>query len=239
MSQNYTIEPIGTVHSAFDEKFGIPRQPGLATSLTAVIELIPPYATPEAIRGLEHCSHIWLLFIFSANADQGWKPTVRPPRLGGNKRLGVFASRSPFRPNSIGLSPVKLEQIEQRGDKILLHVTGADLLDGTPIIDIKPYLPFSDCIDDAHYTLAEKATALELPIVWNENAKTDCEHFARELDQPLAQQVEDILRLDPRPAYQNDPKRVYGVSLYGLNVRFRIDESAIHVVGLERGETIK
>ena len=231
---SYSIDPIGVIHSAFSEKFGIPRQPGLAGSIEASVELVPPYGTMEAVRGLEHCTHIWLLFIFSANADKGWKPTVRPPRLGGNKRLGVFASRSPFRPNSIGLSPVKLKGIRQQGDRVFLDVIGADLLDGTPIIDIKPYLPFADHIEDASYQLAEKVELLSQPVYWGEDAKTDCEHFARELDLPLAHQVEELLRCDPRPAYQDDPERVYGVMLHQLNIRFRIEPDAIHVLGISR-----
>lgn len=156
----YPMQPIGIIHSAFDQKFGIPRQPGLALSVSASIELLPPFASPEAVRGLEQASHIWLIFLFSATADQGWKPTVRPPRMGGNKRLGVFASRSPFRPNPIGLSPVELVAIRNEQGRILLDVRGADLLDGTPILDIKPYLPYSDALPEARFEVAERIETL-------------------------------------------------------------------------------
>ncbi|TCK03078.1 tRNA (N6-threonylcarbamoyladenosine(37)-N6)-methyltransferase TrmO [Marinobacterium mangrovicola] len=224
------FEPIGVIHSAFDEKFGIPRQPGLTPSLNATIEILPPFASPEAVRGLEQASHIWLIFLFSATAEQGWKPLVRPPRLGGNRRLGVFASRSPFRPNPIGLSPVQLTGIRQQGDSILLDVVGADLLDGTPILDIKPYLPYADSIPEAHFALAEKIETLELPIHWSEQAEQAVNEQSQLKNQPLATQIEELLRCDPRPAYQRDPEREYGVSLHQLNIRFRISETAIEVL---------
>ncbi|SEG71761.1 tRNA (N6-threonylcarbamoyladenosine(37)-N6)-methyltransferase TrmO [Marinobacterium lutimaris] len=226
------FDPIGVIHSAFDEKFGIPRQPGLTPSLNATIEIQPPFASPEAVRGLEQASHIWLIFLFSATAEQGWKPLVRPPRLGGNRRLGVFASRSPFRPNPIGLSPVKLTGIRQQGDSILLDVVGADLLDGTPILDIKPYLPYADIIPDAHFALAEKIETLELPVHWSEQAEQALNEQSQLKNQPLATQIEELLRCDPRPAYQRDPEREYGVSLHQLNIRFRISDTAIEVLSV-------
>ncbi len=232
MSTPITFEPIGVIHSAFDEKFGIPRQPGLTPSLSATVELYPPFASPEAVRGLEQASHIWLIFLFSATAKQGWKPLVRPPRLGGNKRLGVFASRSPFRPNPIGLSPVELKSIRQEGDKILLDVVGADLLDGTPILDIKPYLPYADALPDAHFALAERIETLDLPVLWSEQAETTLEQQSELSGQPLAKQIEELLRCDPRPAYQRDPEREYGVSLHQLNIRFRISDDAIEVLSV-------
>ncbi|MBV1786997.1 tRNA (N6-threonylcarbamoyladenosine(37)-N6)-methyltransferase TrmO [Marinobacterium sp. D7] len=226
------MQPIGVIHSAFSEKFGIPRQPGLAGSLSATIELYPEFGSPEAVRGLEEASHIWLIFLFSATADQGWKPTVRPPRLGGNKRLGVFASRSPFRPNPIGLSPVELIGIRRQGSKVLLDVRGADLLDGTPILDIKPYLPYSDALPEAQFTLAEKIETLDLPINWQPAARDALVKLSQQLKQPLEQQIADVLRCDPRPAYQRDPERIYGIALHGLNIRFRITEQAIEVLEL-------
>lgn len=229
------MQPIGIIRSAYNEKFGIPRQPGLAESLTATIELYPEYGVPESVRGLESASHIWLIFLFSATADQGWKPTVRPPRLGGNKRLGVYATRSPFRPNPIGLSPVELLAIRQEGGRVLLDVRGADLLNGTPILDIKPYLPYSDALPEAHFALAEKIEKLELPIQWSEAAARDCQTYAQELQQPLEQQIEEVLRCDPRPAYQRDPQRIYGIALHGLNIRFRISDSEIEVLEILAG----
>lgn len=227
---SYPMQPIGFIHSPFDEKFGIPRQPGLV-SIRAEVELVPPYACADAVRGLEQCSHIWLLFLFSATAGQGWHPTVRPPRLGGNQRLGVFATRSPFRPNPIGLSCVRLTGIDTRGDRVRLQIEGADLLNGTPILDIKPYLPYSDRLEDAEFGLASAIERLPLPLVFSPEAAAACAEQAQRLRQPLARQIEEILQCDPRPAYRKgDGERVYGISLYGLNIRFRIGASQIEVL---------
>ena len=233
MTASLEIEPIGVIHTAFDEKFGIPRQPGLARSVEASIELYPPYASDEAVRGLDQCSHLWLLFWFSATADQGWKPLVRPPRLGGNRKLGVFASRSPFRPNPIGLSPVELRCIRREGGKLWIDVIGADLLNGTPILDIKPYLPYSDSLPEARFDLAEKIEMLDLPILGSEQASARAAELERDLAQPVTQQVEEVLRCDPRPAYQQDPERIYGISLHQHNIRFRIGADVIEVVSLD------
>lgn len=229
----YPMQAIGYIHSPFDEKFGIPRQPGLA-SIRAEIELVPPFANADAVRGLEQCTHIWLVFLFSATADKGWSPTVRPPRLGGNQRLGVFATRSPFRPNPIGLSCVRLTGIRQDGDSIRLDIEGADLLNGTPILDIKPYLPYSDSLPDADFGLASKIERLQLPVVFSPAAEQACRALARQLKQPLARQIAEILDCDPRPAYKkNDSERIYGISLYGHNIRFRITDSQIDVISIE------
>ena len=230
----YPMQPIGIIHSAFDQKFGIPRQPGLALSVSASIELLPPFASPEAVRGLEQASHIWLIFLFSATADQGWKPTVRPPRMGGNKRLGVFASRSPFRPNPIGLSPVELVAIRNEQGRILLDVRGADLLDGTPILDIKPYLPYSDALPEARFEVAERIETLDLPVHWQPEAQAAVNGYSQALGEPLQQQIEEVLRCDPRPAYQRDPQRIYGISLHRINIRFRITEAQIEVLDLNQ-----
>lgn len=151
MNKTYCLNPIGTIHSCFKEKFTIPRQPGLVKQAKATLELIEPYNRKEAVRGLEEFSHIWVVFVFHKNESRGqWKPTVRPPRLGGNKRVGIFASRSPHRPSPIGMSAVKLEGIEESKDKILLHLSGVDLLDGTPVLDIKPYIGYADSIEDSY-----------------------------------------------------------------------------------------
>ncbi|MBP0048442.1 tRNA (N6-threonylcarbamoyladenosine(37)-N6)-methyltransferase TrmO [Marinobacterium sp. AK62] len=228
------MEPIGFIHSPFDEKFGIPRQPGLAT-VRAEVELVPPYASAEAVRGLDQCTHIWLVFLFSATADKGWSPTVRPPRLGGNQRVGVFATRSPFRPNPIGLSCVRLNAVKCDGDRVKLEVEGADLLNGTPILDIKPYLPYADSIPDAECALAPQVERLELPLRFSPEAEVACEHFSQALNQPLARQINEILQCDPRPAYKKgDEDRIYGISLYGLNIRFKISPSQIHVISMDR-----
>ncbi|MBY4678537.1 tRNA (N6-threonylcarbamoyladenosine(37)-N6)-methyltransferase TrmO [Marinobacterium arenosum] len=234
MSETIQFQPIGHVRCGFKQKFGIPRQPGLVNSMQAIIELAPDYASREAVRGLEQCSHIWLLFLFSECVGKGWAPLVRPPRLGGNQRLGVFASRSPFRPNPVGLSPVRLDRVECRGEQVLLHVTGADLLDGTPIIDIKPYLPYSDRIDEAEFGLAQSIEQLELPVEFSEQAAESCQRYGRDLDQPLARQISEILRCDPRPAYKKgDSERVYGLQLHHLNIRWQITDQVIHVLEIE------
>ncbi|WP_296056923.1 tRNA (N6-threonylcarbamoyladenosine(37)-N6)-methyltransferase TrmO [uncultured Amphritea sp.] len=231
MNSTITFEPIAIIHSGYKEKFGIPRQPGLAGSMTATIELLPPCNSPDAVRGLEQCSHIWLLFIFSACVDKGWSPLVRPPRLGGNEKLGVLASRSPFRPNPVGLSPVKLETIRIEEGKVFLDVSGADLLDQTPIIDIKPYLPYSDVIMDASFDLASQIETLDLPVTFSADAQIALQQHTARLNQPLQQQIEEVLLCDPRPAYhKNKPEqREYGIRLYDLNIRWIISESSVQV----------
>ena len=231
--ESIQIQTIATISSPFTEKFGIPRQPGLAPSITAEVILAPEYATPEAVEGLEQCSHIWLLFIFSQAVSQGWKPKVRPPRLGGNQKLGVFASRSPFRPNHIGMSVVELLTIESRGKNLVLKVRGADLLDGTPIIDIKPYLPYADSIPEAQYALAKSATKLSQPLVVEANAQQQLDHLQPNYPADLVQQIGELLACDPRPAYQQDPTRIYGVSLYDLNIRFTISDTEIRLLSVE------
>nr|WP_320136876.1 tRNA (N6-threonylcarbamoyladenosine(37)-N6)-methyltransferase TrmO [uncultured Amphritea sp.] len=235
MSSPLVFEPIAIIHSGYKEKFGIPRQPGLARSMTASIELLPPYNSADAVRGLEQCSHIWLLFIFSACVDKGWSPLVRPPRLGGNEKLGVFASRSPFRPNPIGLSPVKLEGVRCEGAQVFLDVSGADLLDKTPIVDIKPYLPYSDSLPQAHYDIASKIDTLNLPVQFSAEAQIALEQQSQRLNLPLQQQIEEVLRCDPRPAYhkQKAQQRTYGIRLHDLNIRWEINDRAILVLQIE------
>ncbi len=234
----FPMQAIGYIHSPFDEKFGIPRQPGLA-SIRAEVELVPPFASADAVRGLEHCSHIWLVFLFSATADKGWSPTVRPPRLGGNQRLGVFATRSPFRPNPIGLSCVRLTAIHCQGDSVRLEIEGADLLDGTPILDIKPYLPYSDSLPDAEFALASEIERLSQPVVFSPAAEQACTRLSHKLDQPLDRQIEEVLRCDPRPAYKkDDSERIYGISLYGHNIRFRISAQQIEVISIDPGAQV-
>ncbi len=167
---SYSLEPIAIIHSPFREKFVTPRQPGLTPSIRAQITFNPGFATPEAVRGLEDFSHIWLVFLFHQNWEKGWKPTVRPPRLGGNQRVGVYASRSPFRPNPIGLSAVKLLSINTDQASVSLEVQGADLIDGTPILDIKPYIPYGDSIPEATRGFAEEAPRPTLQVQFSELA---------------------------------------------------------------------
>ena len=224
----FTVEPIAHIKSDFSSKFGIPRQSGLVDELEAKIIFEPQYRIPEAFRGLEGYSHIWILWQFSECADKEWSPTVRPPRLGGNRRMGVFASRSPFRPNSIGLSCVKLISIDETEDNgVVLSVSGADLLDGTPIIDIKPYLPYVDSHPEASggFALQEKEGSLEID-------------FPSELLAIIPKDKQEaltaVLKQDPRPQYQSDPERIYGLEFAGYDVRFKISDNLLTVVEIEK-----
>ena len=219
----YPLEPIAIIESPFREKFATPRQPGLTPSVRARIVFRDAYATPEAVRGLEGFSHIWLIFLFHQNWRKGWKPTVRPPRLGGNKRVGVFASRSPFRPNPIGLSAVKLLSIDCAAGEIALTVQGADLIDGTPILDIKPYIPYGDSIPDASGGFADDSPQSRLVVEFTEKARQQLEGFI-ELSPALEQVIRETLSLDPRPAYrqERDDSTQYGAQLDRFNIRWRI-----------------
>ena len=208
---------IGVVHSCFKEKFGVPRQPGIAKSAGATLEIQPPFNRREAFEGLEAYSHVWLQFIFHQSKD-AWQPTVRPPRFGGNKRVGVFASRSPVRPNRLGLSVAKLESIQF--NPIRLELSGIDVIDGTPVVDVKPYLPYADAISDARiaYDSTLKPIAVEIP----EEIKRQCELLQRKHRYPLTQLIIEVLSQDPRPAYQAvDPDRIYGMKLLHFDLRWR------------------
>lgn len=236
----FALKTVATVISPYPEKFGIPRQPGLANHLLSRIRLEGEFNNPDTVRGLEQCSHLWLLFIFSECVDKGWTPTVRPPRLGGNKRMGVFATRSPFRPNPIGISPVRLIAIEEQKGHIELLVSGADLLDGTPIIDIKPYLPYSDAIAGAECAYAMDIPLLQQEIIFSEQAQQVCDEVAKTLQQPFHSQVEELLRCDPRPAYKpDDPNKSYGVRLHHTNIRFRISSERIYVDAIDCADAQK
>lgn len=227
----WSFDTLGIIHSCYQEKFAVPRQPGLAPAARATLELLPPYNQPECVEGLEGFSHLWLTFLFHQNLEQGWKPRVRPPRLGGNQKIGVFASRSTFRPNGLGLSVVKLESIElQQGVK--LHLSGVDLVDGTPIVDIKPYLPWADSLPDATASWAPEPPPL-LRVVFDARAEQQLAHHTEGVW--LRQLITEVLAQDPRPAYQkNDPQRVYGVKLAGSNVRFCFpDQQQVKVLALE------
>ena len=217
---------IATMHSAFPTKFGIPRQSGLVSELQSTIVFEPEYRNPDALRGIEGFSHLWLVWSFSKAVRKTWSPTVRPPRLGGNTRMGVFATRSPFRPNAIGLSSVKLNGIEETAHLgTVLHVSGADLLDGTPIFDIKPYLPYADCKPDALGGFADAVRHDELTVIFPE------ELFHR-VPEEKRDSLTAILKSDPRPHYQNDSERVYGFFFAGLEVKFRVCENRLTVCGV-------
>jgi tRNA (adenine37-N6)-methyltransferase len=218
---NFTFPAIGIIHSCFKEKFGIPRQPGLAPLARAQLELFPPYNDPAAVDGLSLCSHIWVQFVFHANSREDWKPKVKPPRLGGNARLGVFATRSPTRPAPIGLSVVKLEAIEQTGGKLVLQLSGVDILDGSPVLDIKPYLPYADCVADAVNNVAPAAPTL-IAVNFPPEQRVFCTDYQQQTGMDLAELVVQILQQDPRPAYHPPHvDRIYGMQLLNLNLRWR------------------
>lgn len=218
---NFTFPAIGIVHSCFKEKFGIPRQPGLVPLSTATIELLPPYDDMDALDGLEGASHLWVQFVFHANKRSEWKAKVKPPRLGGNKTLGVFATRSPTRPAPIGLSVVKLESIEQQSGKILIHLSGIDLLDGTPVLDIKPYVPYVDAIVDARNDFAP-APPERVTVTIPGPLMAFCTAYQTRSGAPLAELIQQVLQQDPRPQYQiPEPERIYGMKLLDVDVRWR------------------
>ncbi|EGU44808.1 hypothetical protein VII00023_11439 [Vibrio ichthyoenteri ATCC 700023] len=228
----YTIEPIGIIQSPYKEKFAVPRQPRLIPAATAKVKLQGAVNCAEAIRGIEQFSHVWLLFLFDQNLAAGWKPTVRPPRLGGNERIGVLASRSTFRPNGIGMSAVELKGVSQTGDQFYLELGSVDLVDGTPIVDIKPYIPYTDSISEAQGGYAEsepeKAIVCFLPCA-TESLKRlpDAQHIRQVIEQVLAQ--------DPRPAYKkNKPdSKEYAVNLFNLNVKFTVNDNLVSVTVIE------
>lgn len=220
---------IGHIRSPFREKFGIPRQPGLAPHALSRLVLSPAYARPECVAGLEEFSHLWLSFVFHGTAEQGWRPTVRPPRLGGNKRVGVFASRSTFRPNPLGLSLVELVAIEQGPGGTELLLRGADLMDGTPVLDIKPYLPYVEAPAQARGGFAPEAPRL-LSVHWSAAALSDAESL--QLRPGLLALIQEVLAQDPRPAYADDPEREYGVWLEQVNVRFCVSPASVTVLGI-------
>ena len=222
------MEIIATIRSDFPTKFGIPRQSGLVEELRATVVFEPEYRNPDALRGLEDFSHLWLIWQFSEAVRDKWSPTVRPPRLGGNQRLGVFATRSPFRPNPIGLSCVRLVSIDlHTPEGPVITVAGADLMDGTPIYDIKPYLPYADCRPEALGGFAPAPAGARLAV------DIPSELLARVPEDKLAA-LTGVLSQDPRPSYQHDPERVYGMAFAGLEVRFQVEEDRLKVISVER-----
>jgi len=219
---------IARIHTDFPTKFGIPRQSGLVETLKAEIVFEPEYRNPDAFRGIEEFSHIWLLWEFSEAVRKDWSPTVRPPRLGGNKRVGVFATRSPFRPNAVGLSCVKLEKVELHTDRgPVLHVTGADLMDGTPIYDIKPYLPFADSHPEASGGFTDQTKEYGLQVEISDEVLAVVAEEKREA-------LKSVLAHDPRPSYQNDPERIYGMEFAGYEVKFRVEDGILYVTNIEQ-----
>ena len=219
----FPVKIIGHIRSDFPTKFGIPRQSGLVETLRSTIVFEPEYRNADALRGLEDFSHIWIIWQFSEAVQTQWSPTVRPPRLGGNTRMGVFATRSPFRPNSLGLSCVKLIGTEQTTENgTIIHVAGADLMDGTPIFDIKPYIPYSDSHPDASGGFTDTADTFLLEVEFPD-------HLLKMLPADKRDAIVDILTHDPRPSYHRNPDRIYGLSFSGFDIRFTVKEKMLTV----------
>ena len=226
--EEMTLKVIAHIRTAFPTKFGIPRQSGLVDSLRGEVIFTPEYRCADAVRGLEDFSHIWLVWQFSGAVRDSWSPTVRPPRLGGNTRMGVFATRSPFRPNPLGLSSVRLEAIEHRPDVgPVLIVRGADLMDGTPIYDIKPYIPYADCHPDAAEGFTGQTRSHHLQVVFPPE-------LLEQVPQADRAALTGVLANDPRPSYQHDPQRVYGMEFGPLEVHFTVDGELLTVTGVCR-----
>ena len=226
-AQEFTMQPVARIRSEFAEKFGVPRQSGLVAELEAEIVFEPAYRNPDALRGLEEFSHVWLIWVFDRAVRETWSPTVRPPRLGGNARMGVFATRSPFRPNPIALSCVKLAGIRQTADGPVIRVLGADLVDGTPILDIKPYIPYADSHPDAMGGFASVPAGETLEVV------IPPELLAR-IPEAHREALRGVLAQDPRPHYQKDPERIYGFPFAGMEVRFSVDGTRLTVRDIQR-----
>ena len=216
---------IARIHSDFPEKFGIPRQSGLVDALEATIVFEPEYRNADALRGLEGFSHIWLIWVFDKAVRDTWSPTVRPPRLGGNTRMGVFATRSPFRPNPIGLSCVRLAGIEETAEGTVLRIRGADLMDGTPILDIKPYIPYADCKPEALGGFASAPAGETLEVLIPEGLLLRIPENRRE-------SLRGVLAQDPRPHYHDDPERIYGFGFGGMEVKFRVAGNVLTVTDI-------
>ncbi|MFP9231213.1 tRNA (N6-threonylcarbamoyladenosine(37)-N6)-methyltransferase TrmO [Pectobacterium cacticida] len=233
MSQ-FIFNQIGVIRSPYKEKFAIPRQPGLVEDGGGALQLLPPYTQAECVRGLENFSHIWILFIFHQTMENGWHPTVRPPRLGGNARTGVFATRSPFRPNPIGMSLVELKGIHTIGDTITLELGSLDLVDGTPVVDIKPYLPFAESYPQARAGFAQMAPDATMPVFFSSFAEKQIAEHQKKYPH-LKRFISQVLAQDPRPAYRKgeDILREYAVSLLEFNVRWRVCDEKTEVLSLD------
>ena len=230
MSQEFSMKVIARIHSDFSTKFGVPRQSGLVDELEATIIFEPEYRNSDALRGLDGFSHLWLVWVFDQAVRKDWSPTVRPPRLGGNQRMGVFATRSPFRPNPVALSSVKLAGIEQTAEHgTVLKIRGADLMDGTPILDIKPYIPYADSHPDAigGFASAPAGETLEVAIP---------PELLERIPASRREALRGVLAQDPRPHYQDDPDRVYGFGFAGLEVKFSVDGNQLTVLDIQKAD---
>lgn len=226
--ENVNIQVIARMRSDFPTKFGIPRQSGLVEDLRSTIVFEPEFRNADALRGIEGYSHLWLIWQFSEAVRTEWSPTVRPPRLGGNTRMGVFATRSPFRPNSLGLSSVRLLGVEQTDDEgMVIHVAGADLMDGTPIFDIKPYIPYGDCHPDATGGFTDTAGEFLLNVDFPEE-------LLKKLPEEKRSAAIGVLSHDPRPSYQRKPDRIYGLTFAGFDIRFKVADDDLTVVDVTK-----
>lgn len=230
MSQEFSMRVIARIHSDFSTKFGVPRQSGLVDALESTVVFEPEYRNPDALRGVEDFSHLWLVWVFDKAVRRDWSPTVRPPRLGGNRRMGVFATRSPFRPNPIALSSVKLAGIEQTAEQgPVLHILGADLMNGTPILDIKPYIPYADAHPEALGGFAAVPAGETLEVLISPDMLEKIPPERREA-------LRGVLAQDPRPHYQDDPERIYGFGFAGMEVRFSVEGSRLTVREISEAE---
>lgn len=226
------VTPIGIISSCFTEKFGIPRQPGMVLSATGRLDFLPPFNRAEMVRGLEQFSHIWVHFLFHATVAEGWKPTVRPPWLGGQKRVGVFATRSPHRPNHLGLSVVRLEAVAMEKGKPFLKLSGVDFLDQTPVYDIKPYIPYSDCIPAASCGYA-RGEQPEVNVIFSEHSKAFCAKYLSRTKRNIRRLIEDLIRHDPRPASQKGSRNNFGMLLWNVNIRWRVEGNTFFIESCE------
>ena len=239
VNNELTLTPIGKISTPYQEKFAIPRQPGLVSSALGCITLTSTENHQEMVRGLSEFSHLWLLFIFHANKQQGWKPLVKPPRLGGNKKVGVLATRSTFRPNPLGMSVVKLERIEIINNTVKIFVSGVDLLNQTPIVDIKPYIPYSDSVPNASASFAQTEPEQQLIITYSHRAEQQVIEYQKDFPELLTL-INQVLAQDPRPAYKKKVKdnTDYGMALYTLNIRWRlVSTDTVEVFELSEADT--
>ena len=231
---DFQFAQIGVIRSPYKEKFAVPRQPGLVKNGGGELHLLPPYNQADAVRGLENFSHLWVLFVFHQTMEGGWRPTVRPPRLGGNARMGVFATRSTFRPNPIGMSLVELKGICCQKERVVLELGSLDLVDGTPVVDIKPYLPFAEALPDASASYAQQAPLAEMAVCFT--PETEAQLLTLEKRYPrLKMFITEVLAQDPRPAYRKEEEagKTYAVWLLDFNVRWRVISSGFEVFSLE------
>lgn len=233
VSDEIRFRPIGIIFSCFTEKFGIPRQPGIVKKSSAILELYPPYNREETVRGLSGFSHIWVQFLFHQVVGEGWRPTVRPPRLGGKKRCGVFACRSPHRPNHLGLSAVCLEQVETGHKTVRLHLSGIDFLNETPVLDVKPYIPCSDSISNASngFTAVPDGGGASIgKVLFSEEAATFCRQYEAQTNRPLQALITELVAADPRPRSQIVKKKEFGMLLWDVNFCWQIEEWGVLII---------